>query len=120
MTPIRLEFFFREIYKDDTKLKNNIIIKNWSVKIEPSKTLKFKILNISIVSALFNNRGIKITDDPFKKNKSSDIKNFFLKENIVSSLPKWKDATTRNINKTVFGKTNQQATIRTEINIYVK
>ena len=89
MIPIKLAFFFCEIYKDDTKLKNNIIIKNWSVKIEDSKTLKFKILNISIVSVLLNNRGIKITDEPFKKNKSSDIKNFFLKENTVSSFPKW-------------------------------
>jgi hypothetical protein len=29
-----------------------------------------------------------ITDDPFKKNKNSDIKNFLLKEKTVSSLPK--------------------------------
>ena len=78
MIAIILTLFFCEINKDDTKLKNNIIIKNWSVKIEDSKTLKFKILNISIVSALFNNKGIKITDEPFKKNKSSDIKNFLL------------------------------------------
>ena len=89
ITPIRLALLFCEIYKDDIKLKNNIIIKNWSVKIEVSKTLKFRILNISIVSALFNNRGIKITDEPFKKNKSSDIKKFLLKENTVSSFPKW-------------------------------
>jgi hypothetical protein len=58
------------------------------VKIDDSNTLKFKILNISIVSAFFNNRGIKITDEPFKKNKNSDIKNFLLKENTVSSFPK--------------------------------
>ena len=89
MIPIRLAFFFCEIYKDDIKLKNNIIIKNWSVKIEDSKTLKLRILNISTVSALFNNRGTKIIDEPFKKNKNSDIKNFLLKENTVSSFPKW-------------------------------
>ena len=87
--PIRLAFFFCEIYKDDKKLKNNVTIKNWSVKIDNSNTLKFKILNISIVSAFFNNRGIKIIDEPFKKNKNSDIKNFLLKENTVSSFPKW-------------------------------
>ena len=120
MTLIRLTLLFWEIYKDDIKLKNNIIIKNWSVKIEDSKTLKFRILNISIVSVLFNNRGIKITDEPFKKNKSSDIKKFFLKENTVSSFPKWYDATTRNINKTVLGNTNQQATIRKEISMYAR
>ena len=117
---IILAFFFCEINKDDTKLKNNIIIKNWSVKIEDSKTLKFRILNISIVSDLFNNRGIKITDEKNKKNKSSDIKKFFLKENTVSSFPKWYDATTRNINKTVLGNTNQQATIRKEISMYAR
>ena len=89
MTPIRLVPLFCEIYKDDIKLKVNNIIKNWSVKIEDPKTLKFRILNISIVSALFNNRGIKITDEPLKKNKNSDIKNFLLKENTVSSFPKW-------------------------------
>ena len=89
MIETMLAFFFCEINKDDIKLKNKIIIKNWSVKIEDWKTLKFKILNISIVSALFNNRGIKITDEPFKKNKSSDIKKFLLKENTVSSFPKW-------------------------------
>ena len=87
--PIRLVFFPSEIYKEDTKLKNNMITKNWLLKNEVSKTLKFKILNISIVSALFNNRGTKITDEPFKKNKNSDIKNFLLKENTVSSFPKW-------------------------------
>ena len=89
MTPIRLTLLFCEIYKDDMKLKINIIIKNWSVKIEDWKTSKFKILKISIVSVLFNNKGTKITDDPFKKNKSSDIKKFLLKENTVSSFPKW-------------------------------
>ena len=120
MTLIRLTLLFWEIYKDDIKLKNNIIIKNWSVKIEDSKTSKFRILNISIVSALFNNRGIKITDEPFKKNKSSDIKKFLLNENTVSSFPKWYDATTRNINKTVLGNTNQQATIRKEISMYAR
>ena len=48
----------------------------------------FKILNISFVVFLCNNNGAIITDDPFKKNKNSDMKNFFLKENTVSSLPK--------------------------------
>ena len=62
MTPIRLTLLFCEIYKDDMKLKINIIIKNWSVKIEDWKTSKFKILKISIVSVLFNNKGTKITD----------------------------------------------------------
>ena len=86
--PFKLVFFLFEMYKDDKKLKHNRIIKNWSLKIADSKTLKFKILNISIVSAFFNNRGIKMTDEPFKKNKNSDIKNFLLKEKTVSSFPK--------------------------------
>ncbi len=67
-----------EIYKDDKKLKNKKIIKNWSLKNEFSKILKFKILNISLVASLWNNNGAIITDEPFKKNKISDIKNFFL------------------------------------------
>ena len=33
------------------------------MKIDDSNTLKFKVLNISIVSAFFNNRGIKIIDE---------------------------------------------------------
>ena len=87
--PFKLWFFLFEIYKDDKKLKHNSIIKNLSLKTEDSKTLKFKILNISFVLFLWNNNGAKITDDPFKKNKISDMKNFLLKENTVSSLPKW-------------------------------
>ena len=86
--PFKLVFFLFEMYKDDKKLKHNRIIKNWSLKIVDSKTLKFKILNISFVAFLCNNNGAKITDDPFKKNKHSDIKKFLLKENTVSSLPK--------------------------------
>ena len=86
--PFKLVFFLFEMYKDDKKLKHNRIIKNWSLKIADSKTLKFKILNISFVAFLCNNNGAMITDDPLKKNKHSDIKNFLLKENMVSSLPK--------------------------------
>ena len=85
----KLLFFLFEMYKDDKKLIHNNIIKNWSLKITDSKTLKFKILNISFVAFLCNNNGAMITDDPLKKNKHSDIKNFPLKENTVSSLPKW-------------------------------
>ena len=84
-----LVFFFFEMYKDEKKLKHIIIIKNWSLKTVNSKTLKFKTLNISFVALLCNNNGIAITDDPFKKNRHSDFKNFLLKENTVSYLPKW-------------------------------
>ena len=66
---------------DDNKLFE--IIKNTA-----SKTVKFRNLNISLVSSLFNNNGAIITVDPFKKNKHSDMKNFFLKKNTVSSFPK--------------------------------
>ena len=88
MTPFNSVFFFFAMYKDDKKLKLNNIIKKSSLKTECSKTLKFKILNISFVASLCNNNGAVITDDPLKKNKHSDIKKFFLKWNIVSSLPK--------------------------------
>ena len=87
--PFKLLFFLFEMYKDDKKLIHNNAIKNWSLKTAESKTLKFKILNISFVAFLCNNNGATITDDPFKKNKHSGIKNFSLKENTVSSLPKW-------------------------------
>ena len=87
--PFKLLFFLFEMYKDDKKLIHNNTIKNWSLKTAESKTLKFKILNISFVAFLCNNNGAMITDDPLKKNKHSDIKNFPLKENTVSSLPKW-------------------------------
>ena len=89
MIPLRLVFSFFEIYKDDIKLRHIIPIKNPLLKNSASKILKFKILNISFVSSLLNNNGAVITVDPFKKNKHSDIKNFFLKENTVSSFPKW-------------------------------
>ena len=82
-------FFFLEIMRDDKKLKHKNVIKNWSLNHWDSKTLKFKISNISFVFSLWNNNGAKITADPFKKYKSSAIKNFCLKENTVSSLPKW-------------------------------
>ena len=88
MIPFRFVFSFFEIYKDDKKPRNNIPIKNSLLKNPDSKTLKFRILNISLVSSLFNNNGAIITVDPFKKNKHSDIKNFFLKKNTVSSFPK--------------------------------
>tara|TARA_B100001250_G_C19346285_1_gene591302 strand:- start:119 stop:451 length:333 start_codon:yes stop_codon:yes gene_type:complete len=87
--PLKLVFFLLEMYKDDKKLKHNSIIKNSSLNTGYSKTLKFKILNISLVLLLCNNNGAMITDDPFKKNKHSDIKKFFLKVNTVSSFPKW-------------------------------
>ena len=115
--PFKLVFFLFEMYKDDTKLKHNSIVKNWSLKTEDSKTLKFKISNISFVALLCNNNGATITDDPFKKNKHSDIKNFLLKENIVSSLPKWYAATIKNKNKTILGNINQKIIIKKEIRI---
>ena len=87
--PFRFVFSFFEMYIDDKKLRHNIPIKNSLLKNPASKTLKFRILNISLVSSLFNNNGAIITVDPFKKNKHSDMKNFFLKKNTVSSFPKW-------------------------------
>ena len=101
MTPFRFVFSFFEMYIDDKKPRHNIPIKNSLLTNSASKTLKFRILNISLVSSLFNNTGAIITVDPFKKNKHSDMKNFFLKENTVSSFPKWYDATIRkSINET--------------------
>ena len=44
-----------------------------------------------------------ITSDPLKKNKHSESIYFFLKENTVSSLPKWYEATIRNNNKMILG-----------------
>ena len=89
MIPFRLAFSFFEMYIDDKKPRHNIPIKNSLLKKPASKILKFRILNISLVSSLFNNNGAIITVDPFKKNKTSDMKNFFLKKNTVSSFPKW-------------------------------
>ena len=80
MILLRLAFSFFEMYIDDKKLRHNIPIKNSLLKNSASKTLKLRILNISLVSSLFNNNGAMITADPFKKNKHSDIKNFFLKD----------------------------------------
>ena len=88
MTPFRFVSSFFEIYIDDKKPRHNIPIKNSLLKNPASKTLKFRILNISYVSSLFNNNGAVITVDPFKKNKHSDMKNFLLKKNTVSSFPK--------------------------------
>ena len=82
-------FSFFEIYKEDKKLRDNIVIKNSLLKKLASKKLKLRILNISFVSSFFKNKGAIITAEPFKKNKHSDIKNFLLKENTVSSFPKW-------------------------------
>ena len=79
ITPFRVIFLEWEIYKEDKKLKHSNIIKNWSLKILSSNTLKFNILNISIVSFLCSNNGAKMTAEPFKKNKNSVTKNFFLK-----------------------------------------
>ena len=78
MTPFRFIFSFFEMYIDDKKPRHNIPIKNPLLKNPDSKTLKFRILNISLVSYLFNNNGAVITVDPLKKNKHSDMKNFFL------------------------------------------
>ena len=88
MTLFRLAFSFFEIYIDDKKPRHNIPIKNPLLKNPASKTLKFRMLNISLVSSLFNNNGAIITVDPLRKNKHSEMKNFFLKENTVSSFPK--------------------------------
>ena len=115
MIPFRLAFSFFEMYIDDKKPRHNIPIKNSLLKNSASKTLKLRILNISFVSSLFNNNGAIITVDPFKKNKHSDMKNFLLKENTVSSFPKWYAATTKNNSKTVFGKIHQNIIINDEI-----
>ena len=88
MTPFRFEFSFFEMYIDDKKPRHNIPIKNSLIKRPASKTLKFRILNISLVYSLFYNSRAIITVDPFRKNKHSDMKNFFLKKNTVSSFPK--------------------------------
>ena len=88
MTPFRFVFSFFEMYIDDKKPRHSIPIKNSLLKKPDSKTLKFRILKISLVSSLFNNNGAIITVDPFKKNKHSDIINYFLKKNTVSSFPK--------------------------------
>ena len=117
MTLFRLAFSFFEMYIDDKKPRHNIPIKNSLLKKPASKTLKFRILNISLVSSLFNNNGAIITVDPFKKNKHSEMKNFFLKENTVSSFPKWYAATIKNSNKIVLGNINQNIIINDEINI---
>ena len=117
MIPFRSNVSFFEIYKEDKKLKHNIEIQNSFLKNCASKTLKLRILNISFVSSLFNNNGAIITAEPFKKNKNSDIRNFPLKENTVSSFPKWQAATTKNNSKTVFGKINQNIIIDDEINM---
>ena len=77
MTTFRFMFSFFEMYIDDKKPRHNIPIKNSLLKNPASKTLKFRILNISLVSSLFNNNGAIITVEPFKKNKHSDMKNFF-------------------------------------------
>ena len=116
INPFKSEFFLLEIYKDDKKLKHNNIIKNWSVNIWDSKTLTFKVRNISLVLSFWNNNGAMITVDPLKKNIHSGIQYFLLKEKTVSSLPKWYDATIRNNNKMVLGNISQQIIIRSEIN----
>ena len=89
ITPFRLVFSFFDIYNDDKKLRHNIKTKNSSLKNRFSKILKLRILNISFVSSRLNNNGAIITVEPFKKNRNSDNKNLLLKENIVSSFPKW-------------------------------
>ena len=78
----------KESSKEDKKLKHKKAIKNSSLKNSVSNKLKFRILNISFVSSLFNNSGVIITAEPFKKNNNSDIKKFLLKGNTVSSFPK--------------------------------
>tara|TARA_A100000164_G_scaffold181510_1_gene161221 strand:+ start:28 stop:453 length:426 start_codon:yes stop_codon:yes gene_type:complete len=120
ITPLRFVFCFFEIYKAEKKLKHNIAIKNSLLKNFASKISKFRILNISFVSSRFNNRGAIITVEPFKKNKHSDMKNFLLKENIVSSFPKWYAATIKNNNKIILGNINQSIIINNEIIIYIK
>ena len=77
------------MYIDDKKPRHNIPIKNSLLKNSASKTLKFKNSKYFICFfSLLNNNGAIITVDPFKKNKHSEMKNFFLKENTVSSFPK--------------------------------
>ena len=115
INPFMSELLFFEINKEDNRLKHNKVIKKWFVNIWDSKILKFKIWNISFVLSFWNNNGANITADPFKKNKNSEIINFLLKENTVSSLPKWKAATKRNNNKTVLGNNNQKKIIKKEI-----
>ena len=115
MTPFRFVSSFFEIYIDDKKPRHNIPIKNSLLKKSASKTLKFSTLKISLVSSLFNNNGAMITVDPFKKNKHSDIKNFFLKKNTVSSFPKWYAATIKNSNKIILGNISQNIIINDEI-----
>ena len=116
INPFKSVFFLFEIYKDEKKLKHNNVIKNWSVNIWDSKTLKFKVRNISLVLSFWNNSGAMITVEPLKKNKHSGIKYFLLKEKTVSSLPKWYDATIRNNNKIILGNTSQKIIIKNEIN----
>ena len=116
INPFKSVFFLLEIYKDDKKLKHNNITKNWSANIWDSKTLTFKVRNISLVLSFWNNNGAMITADPLIKNKHSGIQYFLLKENTVSSLPKWYDATIRNNNKIILGNINQQIIIKSEIN----
>ena len=84
INPFKSVFFWFEIYKDDKKLRHNKIIKNWSVNIWESKTLKFKVRNISIVLSLWNNSGAMITVEPLKKYKHSVIQYFFLKEKTLT------------------------------------
>ena len=116
INPLKSAFFLLEIYKDDKKLKHNNIIKNWSVNIWDSKTLTFKVRNISLVLSFAYNNGSMITADPFSQHKISGIKYFLLKENTVSSLPKWYDATIRNNNKIILGNASQKIIIKNEIN----
>ena len=116
INPFKSVLLLFEIYKDDKKLKHNNIIKNWSVNIWDSKTLKFRVWNISLVLSFWNNNGAMITADPLKKYKHSGIQYFLLKENTVSSLPKWYDAVIRNNNKIILGNTNQKIIIKSEIN----
>ena len=87
MIPFKSTLFLFEMYKDDKKLRNNIIIKNKLLKISASKILKLSISNISFVSSLLIITELLLLLNPLK-NKNSDNKNFLLKENTVSSLPK--------------------------------
>ena len=76
MIPFKSTLFLFEMYKDDKKLRNNIIIKNKLLKISASKILKLSISNISFVSSLFNNNGAIITAEPLKKIRIQTIKIF--------------------------------------------
>ena len=89
INPFKSAFFLFEINKEDKKLKHNKVIKKWLLNTWDSKILKFKVWNILFVLSLWNNNGANITAEPFKKYKHSAIRNFPLKENTVSSLPKW-------------------------------